>query len=153
MAASLHPTTHWLFLLVQCPLVRARVPRCRRSEAWVEKFVTEASKHRPAPTEPMIPGVMVTCFDNLTMNVGYKSFSVGGETGEKLDMTNWFAVRVPRALAPSMDGARLFRQGIFRRGVSLTEFCRLFYLDNPEIVGNKKRRWFRGALWRLLHVL
>jgi hypothetical protein len=94
-------------------------------------------------TEPMIPGVMVTCFDNLTMNVAYKSFSVGGETGEKLDMTNWFAVRVPRALAPSMDGARLFRQGIFRSGVSLSEFCRLFYLDNAEIVGNKKRRWFR----------
>ena len=34
------------------------------------------------------------------------------------------------------------RQGIFRSGVSLTAFCRLFYLDNAEIVGNKQRRWF-----------
>ena len=32
-------------------------------------------------------------------------------------------------------------QGIFRSGVSLDAFCRLFYLDNSEIVTNKKRRW------------
>lgn len=34
------------------------------------------------------------------------------------------------------------KEGIFRNGVSLGEFCRLFYLDNPEIVQNKKDRWF-----------
>ena len=33
-------------------------------------------------------------------------------------------------------------QGIFRSGVSLDSFCRLFYLDNADIVNNKKRRWY-----------
>ena len=76
------------------------------SESWVEKFMKQAAVLRPPPANPMIPGVMVTVFDNLTMNVAYKSMCVGGETGEKLDMTNWFAVRVPQALAPTMDGMR-----------------------------------------------
>ena len=40
-----------------------------------------------------------------------------------------------------MASSLAVRHGIFRGGVSLGEFCRLFYLDNPEIVGNKKRRW------------
>lgn len=74
------------------------------SESWVAQFMEDASKVRPTPNEPMIPGVMVTVFDNLTMNVGYHSYSVGGTTGEKLDMTNWFAVRIPRSLAPTVDG-------------------------------------------------
>ena len=34
-------------------------------------------------------------------------------------------------------------KGIFR-GLNLEAFCRLFYLDNSEIVNNKKGRWFRG---------
>ena len=74
------------------------------SETWVEKFMKEASLARPLPTEPMIPRVMVTVFDNLTMNVAYHSFSVGGVTGEQLDMTNWFAVNIPKWLAPTLDG-------------------------------------------------
>ena len=31
--------------------------------------------------------------------------------------------------------------GIFRTGVSLRGFARLFFLDNPELVSNKRRRW------------
>ena len=137
------------------------------SETWVDKFMKEASKLRPAPTELMIAGIMVAAFDNLTMNVAYHCYSVGGQTGEQLDMTNYFTVRVPRFLAPTVDGMQAgarcllercvvarerhlsasavrlaVRQGIFRTGVSLSHFCRLFYLDNAEIVANKKRRWY-----------
>ena len=77
------------------------------SETWVQSFMDQAARSRPAPTETMIPGVMVTTFDNLTMNVGYHSYSVGGQTGDKLDMTNWFAVRIPQRLSPNLDGMRL----------------------------------------------
>ena len=77
------------------------------SDTWTEQFMVQAAKQRPAPSEPMVPGVMVTCFDNLTMNVAYKAMSVGGVTGEKLDMTNWFAVSIPRSLAPTLDGLQL----------------------------------------------
>ena len=76
------------------------------SETWTHSFMKQASQQRPASNESMIPGVMVTCFDNLTMNVAYHAMSVAGVTGEKLDMTNWFAVLIPRSLAPTLDGAR-----------------------------------------------
>ena len=76
------------------------------AETTVEKYMKEAAAHRPEPGEPMIAGVMVATFDNLTMNVAYHSYSVGGSTGEQLDMTNWFVVRLPRSLAPRLDGAQ-----------------------------------------------
>ena len=42
-----------------------------------------------------------------------------------------------------MDPSHLtVRQGIFRTGVSLNGFCRLFHLDNAEIVANQKSRWY-----------
>ena len=47
------------------------------SEAWIDKFMKQASLVRPPPTGPMIPGVMVVTFDNLTMNVAYKSMALG----------------------------------------------------------------------------
>ena len=31
---------------------------------------------------------------------------IGGQTGEKLDMTNWFSVLLPLLLAPTLDGMR-----------------------------------------------
>ena len=54
--------------------------------------------------------------DNLQMNVAYKSISTGGATGQQLKMTNWFAVSVPRSLAPHMDAVRIVQQpcGVFR---------------------------------------
>ena len=82
-------------------------------------------------------------------------------------MTNWFAVHLPQFLAPTLDGPQACAlhcsnlptlqahadisllvhhsvlHGIFRGGLSLNGFCRLFYLDNPELVANKKSRWFK----------
>ena len=76
------------------------------SEATTANFMKLAALHRPVPKEPMIPGVMAAAFDNLTMNVAYHSMCVAGKTGEQLDMTNWFAVRLPQFLAPLLKGAQ-----------------------------------------------
>ena len=76
------------------------------AEMSVQKYMKLASANRPLPKEPMIPGVMVVTFDNLTMNVAYHAYSIDGKTGEKLDMTNWFAVHLPQFLAPTLDGAQ-----------------------------------------------
>ena len=93
------------------------------AESWVDKFLPLARAHRPAPTQPMIPGVMVTVFDNLTMNVGYHSMAVGGSTGEKLDMTNWFAVRVPRSLAPTLDGQQACASWVLEPAHAFPQTC------------------------------
>ena len=67
----------------------------------------QARPWRPPPTEPTIKGVAVTVFDNLSMNIDYCSYSTEGETGYKLNMTNWLSTRVPSCLVPQMDARQL----------------------------------------------
>jgi hypothetical protein len=69
------------------------------SEAWIESFMKQASLVRPPPTGPMIPGVMVVTFDNLTMNVAYKSMCIGGQTGHEQ-----LVLGAPAAVAGSHAG-------------------------------------------------
>ena len=76
------------------------------SEKWVRDFLVEARAWRPPPSEPFIDGVAVAVFDNLSMNLDYSSYSSQGETGYKLEMTNWLSTRVPRSLAPALDAQR-----------------------------------------------
>jgi hypothetical protein len=73
------------------------------SERWVTEFLPVANACRPTASEDMIPGVMCTCFDNLSMKIDYSAYSTEGETGRLLDMTNWFSTRLPRHLAPNFD--------------------------------------------------
>ena len=73
------------------------------SEKWVRDFMTDARAWRPPPIYDAIPGVVVAVFDNLSMKVDYSSYSTEGETGRKLDMTNWLSTTVPKELSPSMD--------------------------------------------------
>ena len=77
------------------------------SEKWVRDFLADARKWRPEPPFERVAGVTVAVFDNLTMKVDYSSYSTQGETGHKLDMTNWLSTPVPVALAPSMDARKI----------------------------------------------
>lgn len=76
------------------------------SEKWVRDFMAEARTWRPPPSDASIAGVAVAVFDNLSMKVDYSSYSTQGETGYKLDMTNWLSTRVPQSLAPALDAQR-----------------------------------------------
>ena len=77
------------------------------SEKWIRDFLVEAREWRPDPPFERVAGVTVAVFDNLTMKVDYSSYSTQGETGHKLDMTNWLSTPVPVALAPSMDARKI----------------------------------------------
>ena len=50
----------------------------------------------------------------------------------------WIVVQV---VPPLCVPRAAVQRGIFRSGVSLSRFCRLFYRDNAQIVYNKNRRW------------
>ena len=76
------------------------------SETWAEEFMAKARVQRPQPTDPVLKGVLVACFDNLTMNVDYSSYVREGESGFKLDMTNWFSTSIPRFLACTQFDAK-----------------------------------------------
>ena len=75
------------------------------SEKWVADFLPIAIRRRPAPDFDAIDGIVACCFDNLSIKMDYKSYSAGGETGRMLEMTNWFATRLPKHLAPTFDAA------------------------------------------------
>jgi len=78
------------------------------SEKWVDDFLKMANALRPPPPWQTLHGVAVCCFDNLSMNIDYKSYSSDGETGRQFNMTNWFYTRVPRYLAsPTFDAHQL----------------------------------------------
>jgi hypothetical protein len=80
------------------------------SEKWVRDFLVEARAWRPDPPFEVLLGVPVAVFDNLSMKVDYSSYSSGGETGYKLDMTTWLSTPVPRALAPTMDARQICKR-------------------------------------------
>ena len=141
------------------------------SEKWTEDFCCLSMRHRPPPDYETLPGVVVCCFDNLSMQIDYKSYASEGEVGRRLDMTNWFSCPLPRSLAPTLDaaatcaprGAALpvparpcttcsrahclsadrfaVRNGVFRKDLSLRQFSRLFYVENADLRANKTARW------------
>jgi hypothetical protein len=75
------------------------------SEKWTGDFCSLAMSMRPPPPYEIIPDVVVCVFDNLSMQIDYKSYASDGEVGRRLDMTNWFSCRIPRSLAPTFDAA------------------------------------------------
>ena len=77
------------------------------SENWVTDFLPVAMAQRPDAEWDAIPEVAVCCFDNLSMQIDYKSYSSDGETGRRLDMTTWFSTRLPRYLAPTLDATAI----------------------------------------------
>jgi hypothetical protein len=75
------------------------------SEKWTDEFCCMAMRHRPPPDYEVVPGIVACCFDNLSMQIDYKSYASEGEVGRRLDMTNWFSCCIPRSLAPTLDAA------------------------------------------------
>ena len=59
------------------------------------------------------------------MNVAYHLYSVGGQTGEKLDMANWFSVEIPKHLVPQLDGVQ---RGVY---VAVSFECGRVRLPHP----------------------
>ena len=114
------------------------------TESWTHGLLETGRSLRPPPAEPELDRVIVGVFDNLSMKLNYGSYMIGGEAGERKDMTNWFATRIPRRLAtPTFDAEYIFRRGFLRTDLSLSEFGRLFYHTHVDIVTTQTTRWRR----------
>ena len=114
-----------------------------KTETWTESVIKLARTLRPPPTDPL-PGVAVAAFDNFSMQLNYRSMVVGGEGGQLKHMTNWVSCFIPAHLAPpTFDAHQLFANGIFRTGVSLGTFGRLFYLEHHEVAARRSHRFTR----------
>ena len=111
------------------------------THTWVDGFLTLARDLRPPPSYEVLPGVGVAVFDNLSMKLNYGAYVREGG-GEYKTMTNWFHCAIPREFAPpGFDADEIFKQGIFRRDRSKSQFCRSFYLDCADVAHNRSHRW------------
>ena len=112
------------------------------THTWVDGFLTLARDLRPPPSYEVLPGVGVAVFDNLSMKLNYGAYVREGGGGEYKTMTNWFHCAIPREFAPpGFDADEIFKQGIFRRDRSKSQFCRSFYLDCADVAHNRSHRW------------
>eukprot|EP00964_Phaeocystis_antarctica_P165006 scaffold144214_cov332-Phaeocystis_antarctica.AAC.1 len=95
----------------------------------------------PGPAYKTATGISAAVFDNLMMNVGYKSYATGGEAGRKIEMTNWASLFMPASAMPNgftgID-ALLGAGGIFRTDLNLETFIDGFSRYAPDIVRNQR---------------
>ena len=111
---------------------------------WCDSLLLVAHDLRPPPSFEPLPGVAIAVFDNLSMQMNYGSYYTNGEGGVLKHMTNWFHTPVPRHVAPPAFNPHLqWLNGSFRKDLSITQFSRLFYLDNADIAANRAQRWMK----------
>ena len=156
-------SVYWLYYGVPSPVWRAMsyFGRAVMSRLWTEELCDLAVTRDPGPTYKLVEGLTAAVFDNFQMNVNYAAFSVGGETGTKIAMTNWATVFLPASAMPAgflgMD-AVLGSGGIFRTDVGLEDFIDGFSIVSPDIVRNQRNRWATfldlaavGSVWNADH--
>ena len=136
----------WLYYRVPKPIWSSMMyfGRAVMSRSWTEELCDAAVERDPGPNYPTAEGISAAVFDNLMMNVGYKSYATGGQAGVKIEMTNWATVFLPRAAMPTAYAgidALLGAGGIFRTDVSMETFIDAFSPIALDIVQNQRARW------------
>ena len=119
------------------------------SEVWLDSLMESAIKCRPPPSEDVVPFVIAAAFDNLTMKTNYGSYMVAGESGERIDMTNWMTCQVPRFLAPpAFDARRIIRTAQPARPPTPSPSRPATILSAPSTVPSPQRMAFFAATSR-----
>lgn len=136
----------WLNYAIPQPVWRAAsyFGRFVMSRKWTEELCDIAMQRDPGPQYPVVEGITAAVFDNLSMQAAYSSFSVDGEAGTRLEMTNWATVFLPAAAMPAAFAgidAVLGSGGIFKRLINLDEFLDSFSMYAADIVHNQRARW------------
>jgi len=78
---------------------------------WTEKFIPRAIALDPGTPFLTVPGLFLSAFDNLTIQVGYKAYATqetaGVSTNYRLDMTNWIIFDIDASIAPQLTDRTL----------------------------------------------
>ena len=115
------------------------------SRNWVQDLVQEAMEYYPGPGYECIDWASATVFDNYTAQFNYDARHTSDTQGERLDMTNWATIFLPRATLPHVDlgnlpGAtplqRTFKPNFDK--FSVAELCTPLHAD---IVSYRRARW------------
>ena len=114
------------------------------SRNWTAPLCDLAAERDPGPSYPVVQGITAAVFDNLSIQVNYSSYMTGGESGTKLEMTNWATMFLPNSAMPNgyagMDSV-LADGGIFRTDMAIEEFVAGFSQFDAKIISNQRERW------------
>ena len=111
---------------------------------WTNDLIDEALERNPGAPYETVQWVSAAVFDNNTTQCNYSARHNADTQGERLDMTNWATLSLPKSLMPHVD---ISRQGgdrmrlIFKQGFDKYSIIPLCHPLHPAITANKSRRW------------
>ena len=83
--------------------------RLLMSHTWMERtFFPEMHARFPGCAYEKLESVSMVLFDNFTLKVNYKSLETIAGSGQRLDMTNWATVSIPKRIAPHLNSRTFF---------------------------------------------
>ena len=123
-------------------LASVRVLLCR---TWVNKLVSDAMEFYPGPSYECIDWSSAVVFDNYTAQFNYDARHTADTQGERLDMTNWASIFLPRSTLPNVDLGNL--QGdtplkqTFKANFDKFSVAALCSPLHSDIVSYRRARW------------
>ena len=127
------------------------------SHDFSAELCDSAAERDPGPNYDVVQGITAAVFDNLSIQVNYSSYMTKGESGHRIEMTNWATMFLPNRAMPKgfvgMDSV-LSNGGIFRQDVAIDDFVDRFSQYDAMIIRNQRERWTRtGASCKALPLL
>ena len=115
------------------------------SRNWVHDLISESMTYYPGPDYQCIDWASAVVFDNYTAQFNYDARHTSDTQGERLDMTNWASIFLPRSTLPNVDLgnlpgdtplARTFKTNFDK--FSVVELCSPLHND---ITSFRRARW------------
>ena len=119
---------------------------------WTDQFVTNALQ-TPRPLQyEVLDGISAAVFDNFTEQMNYSAAHNADSQGQRIDMTNWATLYLPKSSVPRLNVSGLGGgdplSAMSRPGFDTFSVVDLCHLAHPEITANQRRRW-RDAFTRI----
>ena len=119
--------------------------RALPSVKWTGDLVTDALERNPGSPYDTVEWVTAAVFDNNTTQCNYSARHNADTQGERLDMTNWASMSLPRTLMPHVDLSAIRNKDrmrlIFKPGFDKYTVVDLCHPLHPDIQSNRTRRW------------
>jgi hypothetical protein len=119
--------------------------RVMPSYNWTDTFVNDALL-TPRPLQyDILDGITACVFDNYTDQMNYSAAHNADTQGQRIDMTNWATLYLPKSSVPeasvSLLGGGNPLTALFRPGFDKLSVVDLFHPSHPDITSNQRRRW------------
>ena len=113
---------------------------------WIDDLVTDALKVDPGCPYEVMDWVTGCVFDNYTTHRNYSAAHNSDTQGERIDMTNWATVGIPRSVAPHVRVSNVAAiqdpsRAMFKPGFDKYTVIELCHPYHPDLVEYRFERW------------